>query len=176
MADIWRPEDISRLGDTEDKERLKWRRWRWMRVISRTRTRTAYNNNNSNKKAPWTYCLKTASPTSSPAPPLVTHASCLLFSKIFRSAADSDVVWERFLPPECQSIISKFSKLTLPDLRSKKELSPPTWTLDSHRWWEKGLLSRFSFRGLNFRRFDWEFVIFLGLNYLFVWCVNKICR
>ncbi|XP_044481116.1 F-box protein At2g02240-like [Mangifera indica] len=32
-----------------------------------------------------------------------------LFSKIFRSAAESDVVWERFLPPDYQTIISKSS-------------------------------------------------------------------
>ncbi|XP_044472333.1 F-box protein At2g02240-like [Mangifera indica] len=55
------------------------------------------------------------------------HACHLsLFSKIFRSAADSDVVWERFLPPECQSIISKFSKLTLPGFAFQEgALSPP---------------------------------------------------
>ncbi|XP_044481128.1 F-box protein SKIP3-like [Mangifera indica] len=32
-----------------------------------------------------------------------------LVSKIFRSAAKSDVVWERFLPPDYQTIISKSS-------------------------------------------------------------------
>ena len=40
-----------------------------------------------------------------------------LVSSIFRSAADSDAVWERFLPPDCLSVVSPS-----PSCPSKKDL------------------------------------------------------
>lgn len=42
-----------------------------------------------------------------------------LVSKLFHSAADSDAVWERFLPSDYRSIISECS---LPNYPSKKAL------------------------------------------------------
>ncbi|WRX20321.1 F-box domain - like 10 [Theobroma cacao] len=46
-----------------------------------------------------------------------------LVSPTFRSAASSDAVWERFLPPDYQDIISKSSlKLSSLDSLSKKDL------------------------------------------------------
>lgn len=38
--------------------------------------------------------------------------SSMLVSSLFKSAADSDVVWERFLPSDCQDIICKSLLLT----------------------------------------------------------------
>lgn len=49
----------------------------------------------------------------------VCHIS--LVSKSLRSAANSDSVWERFLPSDYQSIISA-SSTSVPDFASKKDL------------------------------------------------------
>ncbi|KAG6703314.1 hypothetical protein I3843_07G074200 [Carya illinoinensis] len=43
-------------------------------------------------------------------------------STTFRSAADSDAVWDRFLPPECESIISCSADSSSLPFSSKKEL------------------------------------------------------
>ncbi|KAL8130648.1 hypothetical protein V2J09_019803 [Rumex salicifolius] len=45
-------------------------------------------------------------------------------SKVFRSASESDVVWERFLPSDCEFIVSRSDggEELLADLESKKQL------------------------------------------------------
>ncbi|KAJ7973590.1 F-box family protein [Quillaja saponaria] len=45
-----------------------------------------------------------------------------LVSKIFRSAAESDAMWERFLPSDYHSIISRSSPSLLDSYSSKKDL------------------------------------------------------
>ncbi|XP_050384445.1 putative F-box protein PP2-B12 [Argentina anserina] len=45
-----------------------------------------------------------------------------LLSKIFRSAADSDAVWDKFLPPETQTILSHSGNSELLAAKSRKEL------------------------------------------------------
>jgi hypothetical protein len=49
---------------------------------------------------------------------------CSLLSRIFRSAAGSDLVWERFLPPDYQQIISQSesSVSSLLNVLPKKDL------------------------------------------------------
>ncbi|XP_041016497.1 F-box protein At2g02240-like [Juglans microcarpa x Juglans regia] len=54
------------------------------------------------------------------SPPDACRSSCV--STTFRSAADSDAVWDRFLPPECQSIISRSADSSSILFSSKKEL------------------------------------------------------
>ncbi|PRQ41595.1 putative phloem protein [Rosa chinensis] len=44
-----------------------------------------------------------------------------LLSKIIRSAAESDAVWDKFIPPETQTILSQPNSLSFPS-RSKKDL------------------------------------------------------
>ncbi|XP_021898946.1 F-box protein PP2-B15-like [Carica papaya] len=41
-------------------------------------------------------------------------------SEVFRSAAESDIVWERFLPPDCNELLSRL--VTPLEFSSKKEL------------------------------------------------------
>ncbi|XP_061342637.1 putative F-box protein PP2-B12 [Gastrolobium bilobum] len=45
-----------------------------------------------------------------------------LVSSIFRSAAESDAVWDRFLPSDCHTIISQSSAATSLGFQSKKHL------------------------------------------------------
>ncbi|XP_059628702.1 putative F-box protein PP2-B12 [Cornus florida] len=45
-----------------------------------------------------------------------------LVSSTFRSAAESDTVWERFIPSDYQDIIAVEESSSLPDFKTKKEL------------------------------------------------------
>ncbi|KAL6146898.1 hypothetical protein ACLB2K_057574 [Fragaria x ananassa] len=46
-----------------------------------------------------------------------------LLSKIIKSAAESDAVWNKFIPPETHTILSRSNSLSSSPLKSKKELS-----------------------------------------------------
>ncbi|KAJ4955863.1 hypothetical protein NE237_012646 [Protea cynaroides] len=54
------------------------------------------------------------------SPPDACRSSVV--SSVFRSAADSDSVWERFLPSDIQQILCSSVPLSLPTFSSKKEL------------------------------------------------------
>ena len=78
--------------------------------------------------------------------PIPRDAGCLsVVSRVFQSAAQSDAIWERFLPPDCLSIISGSSLRHL----SKKDLyfsvSDHLVLIDNHT--NVNLLSHF---GLNY--------------------------
>nr|XP_045084762.1 F-box protein PP2-B7-like [Aegilops tauschii subsp. strangulata] len=61
-------------------------------------------------------CLEKAIGLTSPA----DACRAATVSAVFRSAADSDAVWEQFLPPDCDAVLERAVHLV--DSSSKKDL------------------------------------------------------